>query len=89
VLQIQKLKESLNIQTSLSLHYTTYKSGSLKEVIEKGYIQQTADGDLKKEIINKITGSVGTTIIRLIYKEWPSKEPQIKLIKYEQTTNHQ
>lgn len=90
VLQIQKLKESLNIQTTLSLHYIQYKSGSLKEVIQKGYITQDGNGDLKKEIINLVTGSVGHTVIRLIYKTWPEKEPTIKLIKYEQqTTNHQ
>lgn len=87
--KIQQLKDSLGIQTTLSLHYTTYKSGSLKEVIQKGYITQDGNGELKKEIISLMTGSVGTTIIRLIYKTWPEKEPTIKLIKYEQQTNNQ
>lgn len=85
--KIQQLKDSLNIQTTLSLHYTQYKSGSLKEVIQKGYITQDGNGDLKKEIINLVTGSVGITYLRLIYKDWPSKDPQIKVLKYENSNN--
>ena len=84
--KIQDLKRQLGIETTLAIHYTTYKSGS-KEVIERGYIQQDAVGDLKKEIINVATGSVGITFLRLIYNEWPSKNPTIKTLKYEQRNN--
>ena len=82
-LQIQELKKQLGIETTLALHYTTYKSGSAKKVIERGYIQQDAVGDLKKKIITVMTGSIGYTILRLIYETWPEKEPQIKIVKYQ------
>lgn len=83
---VLELKRRLNIETSLAIHYTTYQSGSNK-VIEKGFIQQDAVGDLKKKIITVMTGSIGYTILRLIYETWPEKEPTIKIAKYEKTNN--
>ena len=85
---ILELKNKLNIETTLALSYTTYKSGDTKKVIERGYITQDAVGDIKKEIITLITGSIGTTtIIRLIYTEWPEKNPTIRTYRYEHTKN--
>lgn len=85
---IINLKRQLNIESTLSIHYTTYESGSNK-VIERGYIHQKADGDIKKEIQTLITGSVGITWIRLIYYDLERKEPVIRKVRYEQSNNHQ
>lgn len=81
-LQLQSLKRQLGIETTLAINYVTYESGSNK-VIERGHIEQDACGELKKKIISVMTGSIGYTIIRLIYTTWPEKEPTIKRIRYE------
>lgn len=82
--KVQELKNQLGIETQLTIHYTTYASGS-NRIIEKGRITQDACGDLKKQIINVMTGSIGWTEIRLIYTDWTTKEPTIKRIRYEHT----
>lgn len=84
---IINLKKQLSIESTLSIHYTTYESGSNK-VIERGYIHQTGDGDIKKEIQSLVTGSVGITWIRLIYYDLERKEPTIRRYRYEHN-NHQ
>lgn len=82
------LKRRLGIETTLAIHYTTYESGSNK-VIERGYIHQKADGDIKKEIQTLVTGSVGITWIRLIYYDLERKEPVIRRVMYEHNNQKQ
>lgn len=80
--KIQELKKRLGIETQLTINYTSYEKGS-KKILEKGTIQQDASGELQKNIITMASGSIGVIKLRLIYTDWPTKEPTIKIVNYE------
>ena len=84
---IIELKRKLGIESTLSLSFTTFESGS-NRIIERGFISQMADGDLKKKIVNVASGLPGISIIRLIYTDLKLKEPVINIYMYDNNNNN-